>query len=220
MKIGVICAMQKEYELFYGMLTNRSEVDESCVGNIADKTVCVVVSGIGKANAAATTQRMLDRLGIDEMFSIGVAGAADPYLKPGDIVIGNSYCYHDVWCGKPNMPGQVQGLPAVFPSGFGRWIEKIDHSMYVGTIATGDRFVQTREEIEKIKNFLPASHNVIAVDMESAAIAQVCYQNEIPFTSIRIISDNPLNANQEEQYEGFWESMAEKSFEAVMRILK
>ena len=56
--------------------------------------------------------------------------------------------------------------------------------------------------------------------MESAALAQVCYKKGIGFTSIRVISDNPLEPNQTEQYVGFWDSLAEKAFNVVCKLLE
>lgn len=56
--------------------------------------------------------------------------------------------------------------------------------------------------------------------MESAALAQVCYQKGIGFTSIRVISDNPLKPNQAEQYADFWDSIAEKAFDVVCKLLE
>ncbi len=220
--IGVLCAMQKEYDLLCENLHNRhSQSDDIVIGTMDEnESHCLVVakSGIGKVNAAIMTKSIIN-YGVSEILSVGVAGGADKSVAVGDIVIGNSYCYHDVWCGKPNKPGQIQGLPSVFPSGFGKWIQYVGDEVIVGTIATGDWFVQSPEELERIKNFLPATHNVIAVDMESAAIAQVCYKENIPFTSIRVISDNPLYDVQQSQYERFWNDMSRKSFETLMQLI-
>ncbi len=221
--IGIICAMEKEYELLHSSLSDvliatdnsfyaRTEQD----GGYA---LLVSKSGIGKVNAALCARQMIGA-DVDFIISTGVAGAADASLKVGDIVVGNSYCYSDVWCGQPNMPGQIQGLPAVFPSSFGIWMEKLPEDTVFGTIASGDWFVQSREKMESIKNFLPDVYNVVAIDMESAAIAHVCYKENMPFMSIRVISDNPLLPHQQQQYDGFWEDIAQKSFSNLCKILK
>lgn len=207
-------AMEKEYDVI-----NKSV--KKC--NLMERwgtSLYVQRTGIGKVNAASHLTELLED-NMDETFdrviSIGCAGAASPTLKVGDIVIGNSYCYHDVYCGEPNSNGQVQGLPAVFPSSF-EWIKNLE-KYTLGTIASGDWFVNTREKVEQILAFLPRSYNVCAIDMESAALAQVCYKRGIAFTSIRIISDNPLLPNQQEQYDTFWDEMAEKAFEELSNIL-
>ena len=224
--LGIICAMEEEFDLLYGRLHNRKYIKKSMYSATTEenggKTVLVSMCGIGKVNAAVCAMKMIER-GAMNIISVGVAGAADESLKPGDIVIGNSYCYHDVWCGKPNQNGQIQGCPAVFPSSFGNWMERIcscDDSIHLGTIATGDWFVQDREKMEEIKKYLPSAYNIMAVDMESAAIAQICYNDNIPFMSIRIISDNPLLPDQQVQYDNFWNMLAEKSFETLYNIIK
>ena len=224
-RLGIICAMEKEFDLLYGLLFNRKYINKRMFSATTmqdgGKDVLVTLSGIGKVNAAICAKKMIER-GVMNIISTGVAGAADINLMIGDIVVGNSYCYHDVWCGEPNKNGQIQGMPAVFPSSFGQWIDKLssNDSIHLGTIATGDWFVQTKEKMEDIKKYLPDVYNLVAVDMESAAIAQVCYNENVPFMSIRIISDNPLLQNQRQQYEGFWNDVAKKSAEILYNIIK
>lgn len=210
MKILIVTAMDKEYELVLkamndGVINKRN-------------TIYLMKTGIGKVNAASSLAEFLCSVDhIDRVISIGCAGAANSMLKVGDIVIGNSYCYHDVYCGEPNTNGQIQGMPAVFPSSF-MWIKDIERYK-LGAIATGDWFVNTREKVEAILNFLPKSYNICAIDMESAAFAQVCYKKDIEFTSIRVISDNPLFSSQQKQYDTFWDDMAEKAFSELYKIL-
>lgn len=216
--IVIATAMDKEYELVKKRLEEPSIEDGKQEGILKDKQILLYKSGIGKVNAAFGLAYLLYSLdNVERVISVGCAGAAVPDLNVGDIVIGNSYCYHDVFCGSPNANGQVQDLPAVFPSDFSslNGVEKYR----LGTIATGDWFVTTREKVEAIKNFLPSSYNVCAIDMESAALAQVCYKKGISFTSIRVISDNPLLPRQEEQYKDFWNTMASKAFEALNNLL-
>ena len=222
MIIGIVCAMDKEFDLIRGCLDRKHSYSDDTFSAITGSGRKVIVSkgGIGKVNAALCAKKLID-YGVDTIISSGVAGAAESSINVGDIVVGNSYCYHDVWCGEHNMPGQVQGLPAVYPSSFVDWIDGIPkQNVHIGMIASGDWFVQGREKMEAIKSFLPKTHNVIAVDMESAAIAQVCYKEGVKFLAIRIISDNPMRPNQQEQYEGFWSDMAKKSFDVLYSIIK
>ena len=223
MKIGVLCAMQKEYDLLYSKLHNRHMLANGILSATTHENgghgLYVMKCGIGKVNAALSAQKLIN-YGVLNIISVGVAGGASTSVLVGDIVIGNSYCYHDVWCGEPNRNGQVQGFPAVFPSSFGKWLEKIKGDyVHLGTIATGDWFVQTRKKMESILSYLPKEYNVLAVDMESAAIAQVCYNENVPFMSVRVISDNPLLPEQHKQYDGFWDKMAEKSFDTLYNII-
>lgn len=222
--LGILCAMDKEYELMFSHMHNKRMLSKSifCATTHKDggKSVMVKRCGVGKVNAALSAKKMID-MGALNIISIGCAGGASESVNVGDIVVGNSYCYHDVWCGEPNKPGQIQGLPSVFPSSFGLWMEKISNNekIKLGTIATGDWFVQSREKMEQLVGYLPSSHNVLAVDMESAAIAHVCYEENIPFMSIRVISDNPLFPEQQKQYDGFWNDMAEESFKTLFDLI-
>lgn len=127
--------------------------------------------------------------------STGVAGGIDACLKVTDVVASDSLAYHDVWCGDGNEYGQVQGLPAVY-KGCAPLLEHalslnktgLESRIHSGLICTGDRFITNRTELDAIKRRFPAG---LAVDMESAAIAQTCYLYDIPFLSFRIISDTP-----------------------------
>lgn len=220
MMIGVLCAMQKEYDLLCEYLHNRHFHSGDIVMGTTEENgghlLVVGKSGIGKANAAVMAQNLINR-GVLEILSVGVACGADETVDVGDIVIGDSYCYHDVWCGEPNKHGQIQDMPFLFPSGYRKWTN--GDGVIVGTIASGDWFVQSSDEISRIKRYISECINVAAIDMESAAIAQICYKENIPFTSIRVISDNPIHGNQQEQYEGFWNDVAVKSFASLMQLI-
>ena len=217
--IVITTAMSKEHKLIKSHMSNIFDTESSLTGDLAGHSVALLETGIGKVNAAGELTSFLCGCSrnIEAVIAIGCAGAADADLSVGDIVIGNSYCYHDVYCGEPNQNGQIQGMPAVFPSAFSMLTHAERYRL--GTIVTGDWFVTTCEKIEAIKNFLPTSYNVCAIDMESAALAQVCYKQDIPFVSIRVISDNPLLPNQKEQYEGFWDDMADRAFDSLIKLL-
>ena len=85
-----------------------------------------------------------------------------------------------------------------------------------GLISTGDRFITARTELDAIKADYPEG---LAVDMESASIAQVCHIFNIPFVSFRIISDTPGAEAHFEQYLNFWDTMADKSFQVTRSFL-
>ena len=130
-----------------------------------------------------------------------------------EVVVSSRIVYHDVWCGEGNAYGQVQGLPLYFEGNrtlldcaLGLASETRIHD---GLICTGDKFITDRTELDEIKKQFPDG---LAVDMESGAIAQVCYLNKIPFISFRIISDTPGVDHHFEQYLNFWGEMADRSF--------
>lgn len=216
--IIIATAMDKEYDLIKKHLEKSRDEKGNLRGILKDKDVLLCKTGVGKVNAAFELASLLSLEITERVISVGCAGAAVPDLSVGDIVVGNSYCYHDVYCGEPNANGQVQGMPAVFPSDFSSLNEPERYRL--GTIATGDWFVTSREKVEAIKNYLPSSYNVCALDMESAALAQVCYKRGIPFVSIRAISDNPLlPMDQKQQYKHFWQYMADTAFVGLLKLL-
>ena len=85
-----------------------------------------------------------------------------------------------------------------------------------GLICTGDQFITNREQLNVIKAAYPEG---LAVDMESAAIAQVCHLYGVPFVSFRIISDTPGAEEHFEEYLNFWQTMADKSFSLTRLFL-
>lgn len=212
-------AMQKEFDEVTALLDAPTvPKDNACSGWLNGvREVLVVKTGIGKVNAAMLLTQVLERYkDVDRVVSLGCAGALTPTLRVGDIVVGNSYCYHDVWCGEPNMNGQVQGMPAVFPSSFADFVEK---DFTIGAFTSGDWFVQSREKVDTILDYLPQSYNIVAVDMESAALAHVCCAYGVPFVAFRVISDNPLLPKQEKQYADFWQMATSKYFQILTSLV-
>lgn len=200
MKTGVIVAMEQEL-----------------VAVRAAGVVSARLSGIGKVNAARTTTEMILQDHPDCIINSGVAGSFSPLVRVGDIVIGSSVAYHDVWCGDGNARGQVQGLPERFEAD-PRLLELASPLGHVGLIATGDEFVDTPEADARIAALYPEA---LAVDMESAAIAQVCYLYHMPFLSMRVISDVQVEGVERmAMYEGFWQDISERSFAALKQLLE
>ena len=156
----------------------------------------------------------------DCVVSTGVAGGIDTSLAVMDVVVGSQVVYHDVWCGDGNDYGQVQGLPALY-QGDERLMEialalTTEVTINGGLICSGDKFITDRLELDAIKKQFPAG---LAVDMESGAIAQVCYLKQIPFLSFRIISDTPGVKEHSQQYQDFWGTMAQQSFKVTHAFL-
>lgn len=216
--IVIATAMGKEFDGVCSSLSGLIETDKGCLGRLNGEDILVVLTGIGKVNAAISITSILEKhKQIERVISIGCAGATSPNLNVGDIIVGSSFCYHDVWCGEPNYNGQVQGAPKIFPAA-GKINGKQDVAAY-GTIASGDWFVQSMEKAEAVLNYLPKSYNIIAIDMESAALAHVCSIYRVPFDAIRIISDNLLLSHQEKQYANFWQAITSKRFKKLTNLL-
>jgi len=222
--IGVLTAMNIEYRHVAAMLSETETVQSGpqkfLVGKMGESKVVLLQCGIGKANAASGVTNLIMTFHPDYVISTGAAGGIDTCLDVMDIVVGSEVCYHDVNCGDNCDPGQVQGLPRLF-SGDQHLADiatalKTDVRVIPGLICTGDQFITNRAELDDIKKKYPQG---LAVDMESAAIAQVCHLWQVPFLSFRIISDTPGIKGHFDQYLNFWDTMAEKSFRVTSEFL-
>lgn len=216
--------MSVEYKQLASMLTDTEHLqyeDESyLIGKIGDLEIVLLQCGIGKVNAAMGVSLMIERLHPEAVISTGVAGGVDDSLHVMDVVVSRQLVYHDMWCGPGNVWGQVQGLPERFDGDANLLTAalgtKTDVNIVEGLICTGDLFVSKPEEQQLIKSRFPEA---LAVDMESAAIAQVCYLKKIPFVSFRIISDTPGHKDNISQYLNFWDTIADKSFTVTRAYL-
>lgn len=178
------------------------------VGKRGDNTIAVSTSGIGKVNAAVTATVLLDKYHVDYVINAGIAGSVDTLI--GTICVADILKYHDVYC--PGYEGLPRGPKDFRPSAqiLSQAKTILKDKVLFGTFLSGDQF------IEKVADLHNASLNgVVAVDMESAAIAQVCYLFSTDFLIIRTISDNLSNKEATEN-----ENEASKnSFNAVVNFI-
>ena len=196
-----------------------------------DNLVLVSKCGIGKVNAALGAQRMINEFHPDVIVSSGCAGGNGDDIHIQDIVVSKELAYHDVYCGtaidNTTQYGQVQGLPVRFQAD-PFLLEKATSlsllntnqqplTVHPGLIVTGDWFVDTKEKMRSIISIFPDAK---AVDMESAAIAQACYLNNVPFISFRVISDMPLYDTDASQYHNFWDNIADNSFQVTRTFIE
>ena len=221
-------AMTSEFEQLAKLLDGATACSHNGIdyltGRVGDNEIVLRQCGIGKVNAALGAAELIRAFSPDAMVSTGVAGGIDCCLGVMDVVVSSSIVYHDVWCGMGCEYGQVQGMPAVFAAddAMCRVAQSLNECadnttrIHAGLICTGDQFITDRSELDKIKSNFPAG---LAVDMESAAIAQTCHIYGVPFVSFRIISDTPGVDKHIEQYENFWGEMANRSFGVTRRFL-
>ena len=216
MKIGIIVAMDKELQQLQQLFEGANVRVEKC--------------GIGKVNAALGAQRMINEFHPDVIISSGCAGGNGDDIHVQDVVVSAEVCYHDVYCGtaidNTTQYGQVQGMPVRFKADENllrkaeQFSSHIPHStfhIHPGLIVTGDWFVDTKEKMRSIIEKFPEAK---AVDMESAAIAQTCYINKVPFISFRVISDMPLYDTDASQYHNFWDTVADHSFQVTKAFVE
>lgn len=221
-KIGVVVAMGKEFELLARLLEERSETSplgmRLCKGRVGNKQVFLMKSGIGKVAAATGVNLLCAEEMPDAVLNSGVAGGIGEGLQVGDVVAGTECLYHDVDCGEGNEKGQVQGFPARFAADAVLLEAARRQGVKTGLICTGDQFITDSTRLQDIlKNFPQA----LAVDMESAAMAQVCHMRKVPFLSLRIISDTPCAQNDNmAQYKDFWTQAPLRNFELLRKLLE
>ena len=229
MKLGIICALQKEQAQLLSRLPQPEEIVSGpftfFVSKLNDHTLILTQSGIAKVNAAACAVELINRFSPDAVINSGVAGGLDARLNSLDVVVGSQYVHHDVFCGPENDWGQVQGLPSVFlaDEALVANVEKLKNAgkfsrpVHTGLICTGEQFITELSKLQAIKKSFPAA---LACDMESAAFAQVCYLYKVPFLSFRIISDVVgKETNNATQYENFWETITHTAFENTWAFL-
>lgn len=173
-------------------------------GTLCGCEVILRITGIGKVNAALTTQSLIKDYPLSQIYNLGVAGSISPKIKIGDVVIADQVTQSDFDLTVFGYPkGHIPGMGSrFFPTSIRRNVVSVIQrenngcQIQYGSIVSADQFVQDRKAMIKLgKEF-----NSLAKDMESAAIGQVCYFNNIPFDVIRGISDNSgRNASQEYQ---------------------
>ncbi|MEF9924193.1 MAG: 5'-methylthioadenosine/adenosylhomocysteine nucleosidase [Muribaculaceae bacterium] len=222
MNIGIIVAMKKEEALFLPLLEDLSEKMEDgyifYTGRIGSHSITLMQCGIGKVNAAVGTLMLLNNYNVDLVINTGVAGGADKQVNVMDVIVGAKIAHHDVWCGPGTKYGEASGFPLYFKSDEGV-IEllRINDIIKIGLICSGDKFIDDISEINYIKSNFP---DALAVDMESASIAQVCELRNVPFLCIRVISDSPgVNHDNSRQYDNFWEDAPKHTFKIVKELL-
>jgi len=216
MKIGIIVAMDKELRQLQALFTDGRVLVQKC--------------GIGKVNAALGAQRIINEFHPDVIISSGCAGGNGDDVNIQDVVVSSELCYHDVYCGtaidNSTVYGQVQGLPARYQAdprllskATNAQLSTLDSQLKIvpGLIVTGDWFVDSKEKMREIIGHFPEAK---AVDMESCAIAQTCYLNNVPFISFRVISDIPLRDTDASQYHNFWDTVADHSFQVTKTFVE
>lgn len=223
MKVGVIIAMDIEYRQLHDAIGGDS-------GRLGSNEIVLWQCGIGKVNAAVGTMHLIQHHHPDAIISTGLAGGIDPLMKVMDVMAATQCVYHDVDCGGISNSGdivalgQVQGLPARYDADqhLLDCVLKVPlasgERLMTGLICTGDQFITDRERQNVIKRHFPDG---LACDMESAAIAQTCYLEKVPFLSLRVISDTPGNTDSHQmQWADFLTSMCDTSFHFVKKYLE
>lgn len=223
MKIGIIGAMPQEVEQLASLLNNKtiSEIAGTTLyqGELKGHHIALMQSGIGKVAASIGTTLLLNQAQPDVVINTGSAGGVGGDLQVGDVVISTETLHHDADVTAFGYEkGQLPKCPARFPSHpalVKSLAQMSSQKVAFGLIASGDSFIQGGEKLAQIKADFP---EVLAVEMEAAAIAQTCHQFNVPFVVVRAISDNG-NDEANMSFEEFLPIAAKASSEMILRWL-
>lgn len=242
--IAIIGAFDAELELLKAQMQGSEEIEANNMrvvkGILNGKNVVLALSGMGKVNAAMTTTYIIQQYYPSKILFSGIAGGLNPNLEPGDIVIGEKTVQHDLvtWTNDTLLPFETynptngEAVPLFFEADESLFkvakkvIDKIELNkintvdgerqpkITSGIIACGDAFIASSIKKEELINKFDAD----AVEMEGAAIAQVCRQFDVPVIIIRSISDS-ADEQAQTTLEGFYKTAAENSARFVMEML-
>lgn len=225
-KIGVIAAMTSEAEALKAQLKEPVETKVSGIsfasGILCGMPVVLAVCGEGKVNAAVCAQTMILRYGVDLLLNTGVAGNLSNSLSVGDIAIASDTVEHDYDVSALGYePGMVFGVNQIHVPCDETAVRLLDAIMtdsgvnhLVGTVASGDQFVSSTDQKERIRGLFGA----IACEMEGAAVGHVAALNGIGFCVIRAISDN-ADGSAPENFGDFAAAAAENSVKITEKFL-
>ena len=180
------------------------------LGRLQGRPVVLALSRIGKVSASLTTSVLIGHLGVSRIVFTGVAGGLAPGVRVGDVVVAQDFIQHDLDA-SPQFPryevplyGRARfacepaltsllstaATQALGPDSTAATGLPAGAKVHSGLIASGDRFVSSAEASRVLQSALrSAGHEALAVEMEGAAVAQVCADYDIPFAAMRTISD-------------------------------
>ena len=190
---AVLALMPDEHKM---MVAGR----EFWVGHLHGQDVVAVLSRIGKVAAATTATALIERFNVRNIIFTGVAGGLGPGVNVGDVVVADSFLQHDLDA-SPIFPKYEVPLYGAsrFPTDAALTQQLAqaaatalpDVPVHRGLVVSGDRFVSTNAEARAQQAALP---DALAVEMEGAAIAQVCRDYGVPFAAVRTVSDRADDA--------------------------
>jgi len=196
-RIGIIAAMHQECEFFRAQLQDVKHSQyldiKICHAKWAGHEVCLLESGIGKVNATLATEWLIKDFKPDLVINTGSAGGIKAGSKVGDFVFADRVCHHDVDVSPIGFKfGELPRLPVYYPVN-NKWLDlldqvatELDDPHHLGTIATGESFIYREQQVTTIKQRFD---EVIACEMEAAAVAQVCFLHQLDFVILRNLSD-------------------------------
>ncbi|HFZ6701760.1 TPA: 5'-methylthioadenosine/adenosylhomocysteine nucleosidase [Streptococcus agalactiae] len=227
MKIGIIAAMEEELKLLVENLEDKSQ--ETVLSNVyysgryGEHELVLVQSGVGKVMSAMSVAILVESFKVDAIINTGSAGAVATGLNVGDVVVADTLVYHDVDLtafgydyGQMSMQPLYFHSDKTFVSTFEAVLSKEEMTSKIGLIATGDSFIAGQEKIDVIKGHFP---QVLAVEMEGAAIAQAAQATGKPFVVVRAMSDTAAH-DANITFDEFIIEAGKRSAQVLMAFLK
>jgi adenosylhomocysteine nucleosidase len=209
MTTAIISALPEEQSGLISLLSNHEHHAQiPCVlerGLMDKKPVILALAGVGKVAAASTATMLIERHHVERIIFTGVAGAVATHVQVGDVVVGSSYLQHDMdasplfpsfevpytgisrYAGDENLNAMLlEALQSISVRASHAFSSEHRFNIHQGLIISGDRFVSSAAEVNALREALP---DALCVEMEGAAVAQVCHSYGIPFAAVRSISD-------------------------------
>ncbi len=210
MKIGLAYAMKGEIESILAN-TNARLVETVCGVDIyeIEPDIYAYTGGVGKVNAAMSTQLFIDRYHPDYIVNAGVAGSFLD-IPIGTIVLADRFVQHDVDTSPMGDPiGMVSTVNKLdFPTDdlslMQSILEKLNVPYLTGKVATGEVFMVKGERTDRVAMLFAPT----LCEMEGGAIAQVCLRNNVKFTALKSVSDRLCHENNADEFFNFPEAMA------------
>ena len=214
--IAIVSAMHDELSHLLALMPDEHKQTragrEFWVGHLHGHDVVLVLSGIGKVAAASTATLLIERFKVSQIVFTGVAGGLGENVNVGDLVVADSFLQHDLDVSplfpkyevprygiatfradskllnelKQACAGVLKELDTLLTPETRVAFNLTNPQLHAGLLISGDRFVSTTAESQKLQKDLPFA---LAVEMESAAFAQVCHDYGIPFAAVRTVSD-------------------------------
>lgn len=220
--------MREELDAVLALMPDEHKVPlagrEFFDGHLHGREVVAVLSRIGKVAAATTAALLIERFKVDRIVFTGVAGGLAPGVQRGDVVIADAFMQHDLDASPifPRYEVPLYGTDRfTTDASLTRELETAVRRalpgvrVHRGLVASGDRFVSTSAESANLQAALPEA---LAVEMEGAAIAQVCHDFGTPFAAVRTISDRADDAAHGD-FVSFVREVASRHSAAIVRAL-
>jgi adenosylhomocysteine nucleosidase len=241
-RIALVSAMHEELAAVLARMPDEQKTviagREFWVGHWHGHEVVAVLSRIGKVAAATTATTLIECFGVTRIVFTGVAGGLAPHVNVGDVVVAREFIQHDMdasplfprhevpLTGMTRFPADValsnalvaaaplamQDMLATLPQSEWLSIDLPKAQVHQGLIASGDRFVSQTLESQALQSELP---DALAVEMECAAMAQVCHDYGVPLAAVRTISDRADDAAHVD-FPRFIQSIASRYSVAVL----